>query len=95
MRAILRVLGYILATAAAVILARDLVTMVELREFQLAEFGQVWFELHRDSLQVAQPAVQRYLHPVIWDPIILTVLLWPAGLVIGVPGLALIALSKR
>ena len=39
--------------------------------------------------------VQRYIHPALWDPRIVTVLLWPAGLVFGIPGLLLLLLVRR
>jgi hypothetical protein len=37
---------------------------------------------------------QRYVLPELWDSVLLTVLLWPAALVLGVPGLVLLALGS-
>ena len=48
-------------------------------EFSFAPIGQVWSEIHFGSLQVAQPAIERYLSPDIWEYGVLPVLLWPAA----------------
>jgi len=48
-------------------------------EFQFAPIGQVWSEIHFGSLQVIQPAIERYLSPDIWEYGVLPVLLWPAA----------------
>ncbi len=29
--------------------------------------GQIWYDLHASSLNLIQAAVQRYLHPAIWE----------------------------
>ncbi len=52
-------------------------------------FGQQWFALHAPSLQVLQPAVQRYLHPAIWDFGIQPVLETPGWVVACLPALIL------
>ena len=38
---------------------------------------------------------QRYIFPALWDPVFVTVLLWPAFLVIVVPGLLLSYFFRR
>lgn len=49
----------------------------------LRPLGQYWFEISPNSLQLIQPAVERYLHPYLWDPLIQSVLTWPAAIVFG------------
>jgi cytochrome c-type biogenesis protein CcmH/NrfF len=39
--------------------------------------------------------VQRYIHPFLWDPIIVTILLWWAFAVLMVLGLLILAVSGR
>ena len=39
------------------------------------------------SLNLVQAVVQRYLLPALWDPVLVTLLLLPAWIVVGVPGL--------
>ncbi len=42
--------------------------------------GEWWARVHRDSLLLLQPAVERHISPKIWDPGIQTLLEWPAVL---------------
>jgi len=49
----------------------------------LRPLGQYWFEVSPNSLQLIQPAIERYLHPYLWDPLIQSVLTWPAAMVFG------------
>ncbi|GEM_PF-1071456 len=48
-------------------------------EFGFAPIGQIWAQIHFGSLQVVQPAIERYLSPDIWEYGVLPVLLWPAA----------------
>ncbi len=57
--------------------------------------GAIWYELHRDSLNLSQVVVQRYLHPTLWDPVIVAVLRAPLWLVPAVPGLLLAVLCRK
>ena len=47
----------------------------------------------RSSLNLVQAVVQRYISPFLWDPIIVTILLWWAFAVLMVLGLLILALS--
>jgi len=57
--------------------------------------GEFWFSVHTASLNTFQAVVQRYAAPELWDPVIQTVLLWPAVPTLLVPGLILLALCRR
>ncbi len=57
--------------------------------------GQLWFALDRESLNLVQAVVQRYLHPWLWDPAIVRLLLWPAWVVPGSLALVLFLLCRR
>lgn len=48
--------------------------------------GELWFKLHPYSLNLSQAVTQRYLHPSLWDPVIITMLQWPAWSLLGAPG---------
>lgn len=37
--------------------------------WKIAPLGQRWFQLHKDSLLLLQPAVERYLFPSLWSAI--------------------------
>ena len=50
----------------------------------------LWYTLRPGSLVVAEVEVERLLHPLVWDPLITTLLAFPAWLLLGLPGLALL-----
>jgi len=67
---------------------------------RLAALGEWWAWIHRDSLLLLQPAVERHISPMLWDPGIQTVLEWPAvadlvGLAAIFWGLHLMARRRR
>lgn len=75
---IMRGLSIFLIGLAAVNLGYELYrALIWGRDFRLLDTGEVWAGLHRESLLTLQPAVERYLTPVLWDPVILTVLTTP------------------
>ena len=91
---VLRLIGGILLVAGLAALGLDLWQGSQTGAFHLSAAGELWFRLHPGSLNLSQAVVQRYLLPELWDPVILTVLLWPAALVLAVPGLVLLALGS-
>jgi hypothetical protein len=54
--------------------------------WQSAPLGQRWFELHKDSLLLLQPAIERYLFPGLWSAVqwVLERPAWLVPLVIAV-----------
>jgi hypothetical protein len=87
----MRALSLILIVAALAALAYDALAA---GGFRLHALGEVWFTLHPASLQQLQPAIERHVAVWLWDPLILTLLQWPAAAVAGGLGLALLFLSK-
>ena len=51
--------------------------------------GWWWSEIHRESLLLLQPAVERHLTPALWDPGLQTLLEWPAAPQFLIPGAVL------
>ncbi|MCW5752141.1 MAG: hypothetical protein KIT81_13430 [Alphaproteobacteria bacterium] len=90
-----RILGWLFAALALLQLGGDLLDLVASGTFTPEPLGQVLYELHAPSLNLAQALVQRYLHPAIWDPGIQTVLLWPAFLCLGLIAALLLVLFRR
>ena len=82
----LRALAYLFLAVAAAIVATDLVSGVTTGEFRLTALGEWWVWIHRDSLLVLQPAIERHVSPALWDPGIQTLLEWPAALEFAVLG---------
>lgn len=87
MRLVLRLIGLAFLVAAVAVVARDVVSGAGPFD---TDAGALWYRIHPYSLGLAQVVVQRYLLPEIWDPGIVTILLWPAALVLAVPGLLLL-----
>ena len=90
-----RLIGWIIFLAGLAVLARDVFVWIETKNWAPIALGQLWFDLDRSSLNLVQAVVQRYLHPYLWDPIIVTVLLWWAFAVLMVLGALILALSGR
>lgn len=76
----LRALGYLFLVVAAAIFATDMVSGVLSGELRLTALGEWWAWIHRGSLLLLQPAIERHLSPALWDPGIQTLLVWPAAL---------------
>ena len=57
-------------------------------EWKTALLGQRWFEFHKDSLLLIQPAIERHISPALWPPVAWT-LTKPAWLVALTPAIFL------
>ena len=95
LRIVLGIIGWLLVAGAAVMAVREAMMWAQSGAWTPIAAGQLWFDIHKDSLQLVQPAIERYILPALWDPVILTVLQWPAWAVLGVPGLILAWLADR
>src|SRR6185369_656324 len=90
-----RLIGWIIFLAGLAVLARDVFVWIDTKHWAPIALGQVWFDLNRSSLNLVQAVVQRYIHPFLWDPIIVSILLcWAFAVFMGL-GLVLLALSGR
>ncbi len=89
---VLCVLGWLLALSAGFVLGAEVVSFAGSGKYHIIAAGELWFDLHPGSLNLSQAVIQRYLHPWLWEPAIVTVLRAPAWALFGVPGLALIGL---
>jgi methionine-rich copper-binding protein CopC len=93
--ALLRLLGLALVCAGLAVAARDALAFLRTGDLAPLALGQLWFDLHRSSLNLAQAIVQRYVAAWLWDPVITTLLfLWAAPVLAGLGG-TLLVLSRR
>jgi hypothetical protein len=90
-----RLIGWIIFLAGLAVLVRDALVWLDTKRWAPIALGQLWYDLNRSSLNLVQAVVQRYLHPYLWDPIIVTILLCWAFAVLMVLGLLILALSGR
>jgi hypothetical protein len=89
-----RVVAWFLIVVAGLVLAREAYMFLETGTYTPVAVAQLWYDIHRGSLNLVQTTLEQYLHPFLWDPLLFTVLQWPATLVFGIPGIALL-LSTR
>jgi hypothetical protein len=90
-----RLIGWIIFLAGVAVLARDALVWFDTKIWAPITLGQLWFDFSRSSLNLVQALVQRYIHPFLWDPIIVTILLCWAFAVLMVLGAVILALSGR
>ena len=89
-----RILGYILAVAGVGFLIVDGAGSIAAGELSLTALGKTWYDIDRESIGLAQSAVQRYVDPYLWDPVIQTVLGWPTFAVALVLGLLFVLIGR-
>ena len=91
-----RVVGWILVCLALAAFGYEVLVAAASGTWRMIAAGELWYALDRGSLNIAQAITQRYLHPVLWDPILQSALTWPAWSLLGAPGVTLVvALSGR
>jgi len=90
-----RIIGWILVSIALMLAGAELVSSLRAGEWAPQLLGQLWFEFDSGSLNFLQAIIQRYLLPALWDPGIVTLLLWPAWLVFIIPGALLLILFRK
>ncbi len=90
----LRILGLLFLASGLAVLAWETSLAGGLPAWRVLVFCEVGFRLAPETLNLAQAVTQRYLSAWLWDPVIQTVLLWPAWPVLGGLGIALLALSR-
>lgn len=77
----LRILSLIFLALGLAILASDVIGgLVGAASLGLSSLGDWWFWAHPDSLQLLQPAIERHISPVLFDPYVVTLLVWPAAI---------------
>lgn len=77
-----RLLGEGFLLAAAIALVYDAgKALLGSDGFSVTALGKLWFELHPSSLNGAQAGIQRFVSPLLWDPVISTLLQMPLILV--------------
>jgi hypothetical protein len=85
-----RLIGLVVFLAGGAVLVRDLLVWIDTGHWTPIALGQLWYQLNRSSLNLIQAVIQRYIHPFLWDPIILSILLCWAFAVLMVLGLLIL-----
>ena len=82
--------GWVLVFLAVMALGAEGLRALEVGYYQALALGEIWYRFDRDSLNLAQAAIQRHLLPVLWDPMITSILRLPGWLVPGLAGAGLL-----
>jgi hypothetical protein len=92
---IVRLLGALLLAVGLVVLGGDLLNSIARGGYAAMTLGEVWFSLDAESLNFAQAIIQRYVHPLLWDPPIVLFLQMPASVPPLALGLLLLLAGRR
>ena len=90
-----RLVALLFACGAMIALGGDIWQAAVEGAWQPQALGQLWFTLDSGSLNLTQAIVQRYLHPWLWDPALVQLLLWPAWVLPGALAIVLFLLCRR
>ena len=91
---IFRIIGYFILIFAFIALISDgTKTLAQNGEIVMTSLGQHWYEVHQSlglpvglALNTLQAGIERNLSPYLWDPVVVTILLLPTWIVLGVLG---------
>ncbi|BBK29547.1 hypothetical protein EDC65_2408 [Stella humosa] len=93
-----RILGWLLVAAAIVVLGRDLMDFWYRGAWNFIAAGDLWTQLHQESLLMLQPTAQRPIlpfYPEAWTAAVAPALRQPAAALLGAVGLLLVLLFRR
>jgi ABC-type Fe3+ transport system permease subunit len=90
-----RLIGWIFVILGLAVLGRDVIGWLDTSRLEPIVLGQLWYDIDRSSLNLAQAVIQRYIAPALWDPIISSLLLLWAAPFFLVLGALLVWASRR
>lgn len=89
------VTGWFLLFLALMALGAEILVALETGSYGFLALGEIWFRIDAGSLGLVQAVVQRYIHPLLWDPVITSLLFPPGWLVLGFLGGILVFFGRR
>jgi hypothetical protein len=90
-----RSLGWLITAVALMTAGAEILASLEAGAYQGLAIGYLWFKIDTGSLNLSQAVIQRHVHPSLWDPVIVTVLKWPAWITLGILGPTLSLLFRK
>jgi hypothetical protein len=95
MRFLFRFIGLMLIALAFILFVYDGTRSIAGNKIFITQVGDVWSNVHQNSLLLLQPAIERHVAVWLWDPVALTVLTAPSWLVLALIGALLILLGRK
>lgn len=87
---LLRFVGVWFVAIGLVALVVDATKSIAVSAWTTTPLGLLWFDLAPESLNASQAAIQRYLSPYLWDPVIQSILLLPLWAIFAPLGLIML-----
>lgn len=94
-RFVVRLLGLVLVAAGFVGLVVDGTRSIANSTLTFTPLGELGFTLFPKAFPLLEPAVTRHIHPALWDPVLLNVLLLPASVLGFALGALLLWLGQK
>lgn len=94
-RFLTRTVALLLVAAGFAALVVDGVRSIAGSRILITEFGETAYKLFPHSFPMLQPIVEQRLHPVVWNPFLLSFFLTPTWIVLGFFGALFFWLAQR
>jgi hypothetical protein len=94
-RFLFRMVGFLILAGGFVTLIYDGTRWIAGGTLTFTPLGQVWNNVHSNSLQLLQPAIERHVSPFLWDPVVLSILTTPAWIVFAIIGAILMLIGRK
>ncbi len=94
MRRLFRIVSALLLATAMILLVIDGTRMLASGALFVTSLGGTWDGFFPGTIEAAQTYVETSAHPLLWDPLITTLLSWPGWAVFGGLGIAFALLGR-
>jgi hypothetical protein len=94
-KGLFRILAFLLLAAGFVAAVMDGARTLANGALDYAKLGGTAFRLLGERFLLLQPAVERHLHPLLWDPVLLNLIVLPTSLVLLVLGFVCYRIGRR
>jgi len=90
-----KTIGFIALALTVITAILDLTRSIANSALTITTLGEQWVSIHLDSLLLLQPAIERHVHPFLWNPLIQNILLAPSWLVFGTIAILFLWFGRR
>ena len=94
-RYIIRLIGVVLLASALAALIIDGTRSIAASKLMVTTFGAMTGYLFPKTYPALKPAIEQNIHPLLWDPFLVSVFWLPTFVILAVLGLLLIWMSRR
>ncbi len=95
LKPILRILALFALATSLITAVLDITRSIADSTLVMTPLGLDWFNISPTTLNASQDTIKNYVHPILWDPVIQTILLAPSWFVFSVLWLILTLLGRN